>query len=208
MSVSQQHQFVSRRSLASPFHASSTPPDDLRQRVLHALLAAGRRGASPATTTKAVMACWQWLTCRTIAQRQVLHDALREAVASGQTSTRAWLPVAVAESDPALLRNAVAGYLGCTPRGAEERGQALVDVFEWFRRDLTLDRVAVFAALLALRDEDVNLRLAALRGRLTDAERERLRREFAAACDPSTRAFFDEWQDCARASTAPRIQSD
>lgn len=193
MSVSHQHQFVSLRPVAADTAVCSAQSDDLHHCMLREAIAAGRRGADSATTTRAVLTGWQWLRGRSIAERRALHAHLGEAVARGQTTSRAWLPIALAETDPALLRAAVTGYVGFAPRSVDARAQALDDVIEWFRRGLTLDRVAVFDALLALRDPEVNTRLALLRGRLTDAERDRVRREFAAATDAPTREFFAEW---------------
>jgi hypothetical protein len=45
-----------------------------------------------------------------------------------------------------------------------------------------------------LREPEVNARLALLRGRLTDAERDRALREFAGATDALTREFIAEWR--------------
>lgn len=194
MSVSHQHQFVSLRvGAAAASTAVSTQPDDPRARMLQAVVAAGRRGADAAVTTRAIVTGWQWLAGRSVVERRRLHADLREAIAQGLTTTRAWLPVALAESDAVLLRSAVFGYVGASPRAVEAREQALDDVVEWFRRDLTLDRVAVFSALLALREPEANARLESLRGRLTDAERDRVREEFAGATDAPTREFFAEW---------------
>lgn len=193
MSVFHQHQLVSLRPVAAAAAAVAVDADSLRGRMLRDAIAAGRRGAEPALTTRAMLTGWRWLGGCCVVERQALHADLREAIAGGQTTARAWLSVAVAETDPALLRAAVAGYLGSAPRSVAAREQALDDVIEWFRRDLTLDRVAVFEALLALREPAVNARLASLRGQLTDAERDRVRGGFAAATDTATREFFAEW---------------
>jgi hypothetical protein len=195
MSVFRQHQFVSLRPVAATPASVAIDADGLPGRMLRDAIAAGRRGAEPALTTRAVLTGWRWLGGCCVAERQALHADLRQAIARGQTTPRAWLPIAVAETNPALLRAAVAGYIGSAPRSVAEREQALEDVIEWFRRDLTLDRVAVFEALLALREPAVNARLALLRGRLTAAERDRVRNGFAAATDAATREFFAEWDD-------------
>jgi hypothetical protein len=161
--------------------------------VLERVIAAGRRDATPATTTTALHACWRQLASRTPRQRAEMFDALRAAIRDGETTARAWLPLALAEIDPALLSVAVAGYLGSAPCSVDRRARALDDVLQWFLRGLALDRVAVFAALLRLRDDVVNERLAAVRGRLTDAERARVLREFTDAEDAATREFCADW---------------
>jgi hypothetical protein len=148
---------------------------------------------------------WQWLAQRSVVEREALQGKLRDAIARGHTTARAWLPLALAETDPMLLRAAVQGYLGAAPRSVEQRGQALDDVVEWCRRGLTLDRVAVFVSLLALREPAVNERLASLRGRLTDAERDRALRECAGAADTPTRQFIADW--CDEPAAAP-VQLD
>ena len=194
MSVSYQHQSVSLRPVAADASIVAGPAaDDVRRRLLDAVIAAGRRGAEPAVLRRAVITGWHWLASSSVIERRALQDDVREAIAGGQTTARAWLPIATAESDPGLLRAAVAGYVGVAPRSVEAREQALTDVIEWFRRDLTLDRVAVFEALLGMREPDLNARLASLRGRLTDVECERVRRHFAAATDATTLDFLAEW---------------
>jgi hypothetical protein len=195
MSGFHQHQFESLRPVAADMLVPAVQRDELHARMLRDVVVAGRRGVDPAVTTRAVMTAWQWLRQRSLAARRVLHEDLRDAIAQGRTTSKAWLPIAVAETDPALLRAAVTGYIGSVPRSSNAREQAFHDVIDWFRRDLTLDRVAVFEALLALREPEVNARLASLRGRLTIVERDRVCREFAAASDAPTREFCAEWTD-------------
>ena len=187
---------VSHQSQSVPLHvrAAGVSIDHLHDSFLHAAVAAGRRGAEPAAVTQAIMEGWQCLATRSVAERRTLQVKLRDAVARGQTTARAWLPLALAETDPLLLRAAVMQYLGSAPRSVEQRGQALDDVFEWFRRGLTLDHVPVFVALLMLREPAVNARLASLRGRLTDAERDRAMRECDGATDTLTREFVADWR--------------
>jgi hypothetical protein len=184
---------VSLRFAAADEPSGRSCRDVLHDRVLRDVIAAGRRGTEPAAVTRAIISGWSWLAVRSVDARTQLQAELRDTVAKGHTTARAWLPLAVAETDPDLIRAAVNGYLGSAPRSAEQRGQALDDIFEWFRRDLTLDRVGVFVALFALREPDVNARLALLRGRLDDPERDRVLREFVYATDALTREFIAEW---------------
>jgi hypothetical protein len=193
MSVSHQSQSVSLRARAAGSSIDLSRHDVLCDRVLRAVIAAGRRGAEPATVTQAIVQGWQWLASRSVIERRALQAQLRDAIAQGHTTARAWLPLAMSETDPELLRAAVVGYLGSAPRSVEQRGQALDDVIEWFRRGLTLDSVAVFVSLLVLREPGVNERLASLRGRLNDAERDRALREFAGATDTLTCEFIAAW---------------
>jgi hypothetical protein len=192
---------VSLRARAAGEAIDGSCHDVLGDRMLRLVIAVGARGAGPAAVTQAIVQGWQWLAVSSIPERRALHAQLRVAIARGHTNARAWLPLALSEIDPVLLRAAVIGYLGSAPRSVEQRGQVIDDVIEWFRRGLTLDRVAVFVSLLALREPDVNERLASLRGRLTDAERDRVLCECAGATDTLTREFIADW--CGEPVTAP-----
>jgi hypothetical protein len=200
MSVSHQSRSVALRARAAGESIPSSY-EGLRDRLLRSVIATGRRRAEPAAVTQAIVQGWQWLASGPAIERRALQAELRDAIARGHTTARAWLPLAMSETDPALLRAAVLGYLGSAPRSVEQRGQALDDVVEWFRRGLTLDRVAVFVSLLELREPDVNERLASLRGRLTDAERDRVLRECAGVTDMLTCRFIAEW--CGEPTIAP-----
>ena len=164
-------QVVSARAATQPERAGAATP----RALLRALISAGTRGAEPAAVTAALMRYWQEIRSASVTQRRWVGAELRAAVRRGETTSRAWLPVAVGETDPGLV------------------GEAVLD---WIRRGLALNRVAVFVALLQLGDVTLNERLAALRGRLTDAE--------AAAvwcalveCDGTPGAdFIAEWRAC------------
>ena len=159
-------------------HAVAARPESQPERadvaadraLLRALLVAGARGAAPALTTAALLHYWRALRLASVTQRRWVVDELRAAVRRGETTARAWLPVGLGETDPALVREAVLGYLGQTPVSIERRECAASDALDWIRRGLALNRVAVFVALLQLGDVAINERLAGLRGRLTAAE--------------------------------------
>ena len=189
--TSLQHQVA-----GAPALIESIGPGAKHDPMLALVCAAGRRNATTAATTAALQACWGQLSRRTVRQRLDLLDAVRAAVRSGATTSRAWLPLALGEIEPALIGAAVAGYLGEAPCSIDRRAHALEDVLQWFRRGLALDRLAVFAALLHLRDPGVNERLATVRGRLTDAERARVFAEFESCADATTQEFFADWRTC------------
>jgi hypothetical protein len=121
---------------------------------------------------------------------------LRAAVRRGETTSRAWLPVAVGEMDSELVREAVLGYLGGTPVSIERRELAAGDALEWIRRGLALNRVAVFVALLQLGDVTINEQLAALRGRLTEAEAAAIWCAFVDYDGTPGADFIAEWRAC------------
>ncbi len=116
------------------------------------------------------MLYWRDLQSTDASQRRWIVEELRVAVRRGETTACAWLSVVLGETDPALVREAVLGYLGGTPVSVERRERAVDDALEWIRRGLALNRVAVFVALLRLEDSALNERLSGLRGRLTAIE--------------------------------------
>jgi hypothetical protein len=192
MSIQSQHAEVTR-SAPQPERT-----DVEAQRVLlRALILAGARGAAPAAVTAALMRYLQELRLASVAHRRWVVAELLAAVRRGETTSRAWLPVAVAETDPGLVREAVLGYLGGTPVSIERRDLAVGDVLEWIRRGLALNRVAVFVALLQPGDVTINERLVGLRGRLNAAEAAAVWREFADCDGTPSGDFIAEWRACA-----------
>jgi hypothetical protein len=183
-------------------HAVATRPAQLTERadvaahraLLRALILAGARRAAPAATTAALMRYWQELRLASVTQRRWVVAELRGAVRRGETTSRAWLPVALGETDPGLVREAVLGYLGGTPVSIERRERAAGDALDWIRRGLALNRVAVFVALLQLGDVALNERLAGLRARLNEAEAAAVWCEFADCDGTPSGDFIAEWQ--------------
>jgi hypothetical protein len=109
----------------------------------------------------------------------------------------AWLTIALGETDPGLVREAVLGYLGGTPVSIERRELVAGDALDWIRRGLALNRVAVFVALLQLGDVTINERLAGLRGRLNEAEAAAVWCAFADSDGTPSGDFIAEWRACA-----------
>ena len=121
---------------------------------------------------------------------------MRGAVRRDETTSRAWLTVALGETDPGLVREAVLGYLGGTPVSIERRELVAGDALDWIRRGLALNRVAVFVALLQLGDVTINERLAGLRGRLNAAEAAAVWCAFADCDGTASGDFIAEWRTC------------
>ena len=189
MSVQSQLAVVARTADPSP-DADAQAHSALR----NALIDAGAHGASPTLTTAALLLYWRQLLLTCAAQRQWIVEAVRAAVRHGDTTARAWLPVALGDTDPALVRAAVLGYLGVTPVSVERRERAAGDTLEWIRRDLALNRSAVFVALLQLEDGAINERLAGLRGRLTATETAAVWDQFDASVATPSGDFIAEWR--------------
>jgi len=163
----------------------------------HALIAAGARGAAPALTTAALMLYWRHLQSSDASQRQWIIEELRVAVRRGETTSRAWLSVALGETDSTLVREAVLGYLGGTPVSVERRERVVGDTLDWIRRGLALNRVAVFVALLQLEDDALNGRLAGLRGLLTATEAAAVWNALDASDGSPSGDLIAEWRACA-----------
>jgi hypothetical protein len=160
--------------------------------VLSSLIAHGRRG-SPAQPLSTTLASY-WTHLRNdVADRAVLFDRLRDAIRRGETTPRAWAAAVLGECEPALVQQAVVGYLGVTPVSLEWRGRAIDDLVDWVARELPLARATVFASLLALADERLLERLAPLRGRLPLAEADRVWSAVGDATKP-VRQFLDDWR--------------
>jgi hypothetical protein len=191
MSIQSQHTVVTRSAL-QPERADVAS----HRALLRALILAGARGAAPAVITAALMRYWQELRLASVTQRRWVVAELRAAVRRGETTSRAWLPVAVGETDPGLVREAVLGYLGGTPVSIERRELAVGDALDWIRRGLALNRVAVFVALLQLGDVTINERLAGLRGRLNNAEAAAVWCAFADCDGTPSGDFIADWRAC------------
>jgi hypothetical protein len=192
MSIQSQHAVA-----AHPAHAPARTDVGANAALRHALIVAGARGAAPALTTAALMLYWRALQSTGATERRWIVEELRVAVRRGETTARAWLPVALGETDPALVREAVAGYLGGTPVSIERRERVAGDMLDWIRRGLALNRVAVYVALLQLEDGTINERLAGLRGRLTASETAAVWSEFDASAGTPSGDFIAEWRACA-----------
>ena len=178
------------RPASPPLSAGAVAP----RALLHTLLVAGARGAAREETSSALTRYWQELQSSSVTQRQWVATELRAAVRTGETTNRAWLPVALGETEAELVGQAVLGYLGVAPVSIERRELAIRDVLEWIRRGLALNRAAIFVALLQLEDPAVNERLAGLRGRLTGTEAMAVWHLLTAADGPLAGDFIADWR--------------
>jgi hypothetical protein len=162
--------------------------------LLRRLLDCGAKGSAVDATGPAVVAYWLWLRDAALPARTALVERLRDAIEHGQSGVRAWVPVILGDDDFELVRAAAAAYVGARPVSIERLERAVLDAIDWIRRGLTLNRAAVFVALLDHADDAAFSRLANLRGRLTPEEA----RTVWAACDATrheaVRNFVNEWR--------------
>jgi len=177
-------------------HASTATRPHPRESVatLEALAAAGQRHADRVTSARALRHYWSLLHACTRDEREHVHAGLRDRVRSGATTHRAWLPVALGETDDALVMAAVIEYLGAAPISVTRRVAAVADVLDWIRRSLPLRRGAVYAALLAHVDAACFDDLRRLRGSLSRDEA-RVAWESCASCDDVVvRESIEDWR--------------
>ena len=180
---------------ASVRTATREPDPSADRCVLEALLEAGRRASGNPSMTPALLQYWAFLVRAQAHQRARLLQGLRARVRSAETTRRAWLPVALAETDPTLVIDAVGEYLGVPAVSIERRAVAVGEVLDWIRRDLPLNRSAVFAALLGLGDETVLESLAGLRGRLSRVEAADVWILAAGAANEAVEEFLAGWRE-------------
>jgi hypothetical protein len=114
--------------------------------------------------TTALIDYWQRLPAQSAAARRQ-HLALAcEDVSSGRLAPDALLTFALGDVDDEIVRQATHAYLeAAAGRASRERAPAVTDACEWVRRDLALNRGAVFAALLESGEAAVIERLGSLR---------------------------------------------
>lgn len=162
--------------------------------LLSSLIAHGRRGSSAQPLSVALTTYWTSLSRDDAAHRAALLERLREAIRRGETTSRAWAAAVLGEHEPALVQQAVTGYLGATPVSLDWRGRAIDDLLDWVARELPLARATVFATLLGIADDGLLERLAPLRGRLSPAEAERVWTTVGDAPPQPVRQFLDDWR--------------
>ena len=162
--------------------------------LIDSISAAGQRGAPPPAVSRALVAYWHALPRMDQGQRAALLPLLRDAIRRGATTPRAWACIALGDPDFHLVREATAGYLGTPAVSVERREQCVADVVDWITRELPLNRVAAFAALLDLNDAAVLERLVGLRGRLSVAEASTVWASCAGTASPAVREFIAQWR--------------
>ena len=148
----------------------------------------------PAKLTAALVVYWKQLPGRPPAERRAALEALRHEVRSGAAPPRALATVALGDPDAAIVTAAASAYVNARPMTIERRAAAVTDVIEWIRRDLALDRAALFTALLSQGDPVVAKQLEGLRLTLTPDETTRVRQACAPPASAVVVTFLEEWR--------------
>ena len=107
MSIQSQHA-VATRSAPQPERADVPA----HRALLRALILAGARGATPAAVTAALMRYWQELRSASVTQRSRVVAELRGAVRRDETTSRAWLTVALLQLGDVTINERLAGLRG------------------------------------------------------------------------------------------------
>ena len=152
--------------------------------------------------TSALISYWHRLPAESPAARRKALDAIRERVCAGLERRSALVPFALGDVDDDIVVAATQAYVAAGHRPAD--AGALNEATEWVRRGLALNRGAVFGALLALEDERVIERLAALRLVLSPAEVETVGRALGPEPGTGAVAFLRDWADLVAGGALPR----
>ena len=145
--------------------------------------------------TSALISYWHRLPAESPVVRRKTLDAIRERVRAGLEPRSALVPFALGDVDDGIVVAATQAYVAAGSGAGET--EALHEATEWVRRGLALNRGAVFGALLALEDERVTERLAALRLVLSALEIEAVGRAIGPQLGPRALAFLQDWLDLA-----------
>jgi hypothetical protein len=145
--------------------------------------------------TSALISYWHRLPAESPAARRKTLDTIRERVCAGLEPRSALVPFALGDVDDGIVVAATRAYVAAGPGPAN--ADALGEAAEWVRRGLALNRGAVFGALLALEDERVLERLAALRLVLSPAEVETVGRTVGPQPGPRALEFLRDWLELA-----------
>ena len=143
--------------------------------------------------TSALISYWHRLPAESPGARRKTLDAIRERVRAGLEPRSALVPFALGDIDDGIVLAATQAYV-TADSGPADTG-ALNEATEWVRRGLALNRGAVFGALLALEDERVIERLAALRLVLSALEIEAVGRAVGPQPGPCALEFLRDWLD-------------
>jgi hypothetical protein len=118
--------------------------------------------------TNALITYWHRLPAHSLAERRQQLTLACDGVRTGHLPPQALVPFALGDVDDEIVRRATLGYVEARPEAtADDVRVCAEDACEWIRRDLVLNRGAVFAALLETGDATVLQRLASQRLVLT-----------------------------------------
>jgi hypothetical protein len=155
--------------------------------------------------TSALIDYWRRLSAEPAAARRERLRIVVAEVGSGRVATTALVPFALGDDDAGIVASATQAYVDAS-RAHGARRAALADACEWTRRGLALNRGAVYAALLAVADEEALACLAGQRLVLEPSEVETICRIVARSPLPRrARRFVHEWIALLEDADAPNL---
>jgi hypothetical protein len=136
---------------------------------------------------------WRRLPAISPDSRLQALEETRRHVSAREVPAGVLIPFALGDSDEDVVFAAATAFVGVDDAGAAPRESAIEDAVEWIRRNLALNRGAVFAALLSAGDPSINERLAPYRLSLaTDEIATVCRKAPIGACE-TTLDFLRTW---------------
>ncbi len=150
------------------------------------------------TFTHALIDYWHRLPATPASIRSQALQRTCQRVRAGELAPDALVPYALADIDDDVVCGAVSEYLDSNATRARTHGEPVDNTLEWIRRNLALNRGAVFAAVLGRGDPALNERLAPLRLTLSADEVATVGRRAALRSCPHARQFLSDWLDLLR----------
>ena len=138
---------------------------------------------------------WRLVAATPIDSRREWAESVRRRYRCGLLDSSVLALIALGESDDRLVHDATLDYVTRGPVSLEQRRAAFDDSLDWLQRGLTLNRGAVFAALVSVGDESVLERLAAIRLTLSTDEIDVVCRLLAGMARNLPRQFIGSWFD-------------
>jgi hypothetical protein len=174
-----------------PLVARSGQPGRL-ERLIAAHFRRGREGPDLAP----VLTCyWHELPHHPTHARAQLFQRVRDRVRRGDLGESACVTFALADPSADIVAAATAEYIGARPSSIERRAARVAAAIDWIRRALAINRAAVFATLLALHDEAVDIGLRSVCLLLDHREAAAVRVQLADDTAPSVARFLQDWQE-------------
>ena len=146
-------------------------------------------------TTHALVDYWHELPSLSRAERRRSLETVARSVRAGRRPASALLPAALGDPDGDIVRRATAHYVAaCGAPSADGRVRGIEEAAEWIRRELPLNRVAVFVALFDLGDPTADERLVPLRLKLSEGDTALVWRALENDGSSRAREFLGEWR--------------
>ena len=156
-------------------------------------LLAQARTSAPSPLSRLLETYWRALPAITSEERLQLVQRLGDATRHAQQDRHCVAVPLLGDPDDAVVFAATLAYASRGPLPIERRRLVLEQVLDWIRRGLAVRRSAVFAALLSLRDTQIEDFLRPLRLRLSVEEFHAVVATLRARSEGAGQEFLDEW---------------